>query len=529
MSLKESQSESAHTEHLADSKACTAQEGNAHEGNTHSTQGWFNWLTIGYMIIIALSMGLYGYDNNFASPLFQLPLFIERYQGPGLTFTARNLDLMAPVPLVGAVIGTFIAPNAMRRVGRKKTMIAAYALLCIPGSFLQLFAPNLGALVAGRFWNYIGISILTTSAPLYLAEFVPASFRGRAIGLCFAGTAAVGVIATTVVWATEKINDKRQYMIPLAIQAALPAILCLLTLFLPESPVWDIQHGHLDSARRTLLVLRNNRADIADAEIAMYLAAAAIEQARQKPNFWRILDLENLPRTLAAGTLLCSSQVGGQILVLTYATVILVASGVGNAFQITVIISCLQFLGTLIGPFLVDRVGRRPVALVGFSILLTLDLAAGSLGAVGLTSESQRLALAAIFILFGFFNAVSFQSLCYVLPTEIASPALREPTLAWAVFWSYITAVITTFAVPQLMNADAADLGVKTAYVFAGCVFVTLIWTYFYMPETMGRTVAEIDEMYRAGVPMRKWRGYRCEVLEIPSTVKERSVRAEEA
>jgi hypothetical protein len=118
---------------------------------------------------------------------------------------------------------------------------------------------------------------------------------------------------------------------------------------------------------------------------------------------------------------------------------------------------------------------------------------------------------------------------CYVLPTEIASPALREPTLAWAVFWSYITAVITTFAVPQLMNADAADLGVKTAYVFAGCVFVTLIWTYFYMPETMGRTVAEIDEMYRAGVPMRKWRGYRCEVLEIPSTVKESSVRAEEA
>lgn len=200
-------------------------------------------------------------------------------------------------------------------------------------------------------------------------------------------------------------------MIPLGIQAALPAILCLLTLFLPESPVWDIQHGHLDSARRTLLVLRNNRADIADAEIAMYLAAAAAEQAHQKPNFWRILDLENLPRTLAAGALLCSSQVGGQILVLTYATVILVASGVGNAFEITVIISCLQFLGTLIGPFLVDRVGRRPVALIGFSILLTLDLAAGSLGAVGLTTESQRLALAAIFILFGFFNAVSFQSL----------------------------------------------------------------------------------------------------------------------
>jgi MFS family permease len=41
----------------------------------------------------------------------------------------------------------------MRRLGRKKTMIAAYSLLCTPGSFLQLFAPNMAALVAGRFWN----------------------------------------------------------------------------------------------------------------------------------------------------------------------------------------------------------------------------------------------------------------------------------------------------------------------------------------------------------------------------------------
>ena len=70
-------------------------------------RGWFNFRLLGYrrssfpsfilnlylllteaiVIIIGLSMGLYGYDNNFAAPLVQLPLFIEEYQGPGLTFT----------------------------------------------------------------------------------------------------------------------------------------------------------------------------------------------------------------------------------------------------------------------------------------------------------------------------------------------------------------------------------------------------------------------------------------------------------
>lgn len=132
------------------------------------------------VITIGLSMGLYGYDNSFAAPLMALPLFIARYQGPALSFTvsqegsaassilmggfkARNLNLIVPVPLIGAAIGVFIASPLMKRIGRKKTFLVAYFLLCIPGSFLQLFAPNIGALVVGRFWNCKNISRLPAS------------------------------------------------------------------------------------------------------------------------------------------------------------------------------------------------------------------------------------------------------------------------------------------------------------------------------------------------------------------------------
>lgn len=58
-----------------------------------------------------------------------------------------------PVPLVGAAIGVFAAAPLMERFGRKRAFLLAYFLCCTPGSFLQLFAPNLGALVFGRFWN----------------------------------------------------------------------------------------------------------------------------------------------------------------------------------------------------------------------------------------------------------------------------------------------------------------------------------------------------------------------------------------
>ncbi len=112
-------------------------------------------------------------------------------------------------------------------------------------------------------------------------------------------------------------------------------------------------------------------------------------ERRAQGHFWDIFKTANLGRTLTAGALLCLNQVSG----------------------LTVIITCLQFLGTVIGPVLVDKVGRRPVELVGFSVLCMLDIVAGSLAAAGLTTDGQRLGLAAMFILFGFFNSASFQSL----------------------------------------------------------------------------------------------------------------------
>ena len=84
--------------------------------------------------------------------------------------------------------------------------------------------------------------------------------------------------------------------------------------------------------------------------------------------------------------------------------------------------------------------------------------------------------------------------------------------MSWSVFWSYVTAVITTFAVPQLISPDAANLGAKAAFIFAGCVFITLVWAYFYIPETRMRTVAEIQEMYQIGLPKAKWRNHKCQV-----------------
>jgi len=221
---------------------------------------------------------------------------------------------------------------------------------------------------------------------------------------------------------------------------------------------------------------------------------------------------------LVSGGLICLSQVGGQILVGTYSTVILVQSGVADPFKITILIFLLQFVGTVIGPFLLDKLGRRLVALVGFVFLFFIDIVAGALACAGLKTNSERLGLAALCIIFAFINSVCFQSLIYLLPTEIPTARLREPTVAWSLFWSYTTAILTTFAVPQITNSDAGNLGAKTFLIFGGCMLITIILTYFFLPETANRTLAEIDELYASGIPKSKWKGYKTTVASQAAT-----------
>lgn len=75
------------------------------------------------------------------------------------------------------------------------------------------------------------------------------------------------------------------------------------------------------------------------------------------------------------------------------------------------------------------------------------------------------------------------------------------------------------------MSPDAGNLGAQTAFVFAGCVFLTTIWSYFFLPETKARTTAEVDEMYAIKLPMRKWKGYKCQVVNVAARDAEQKAR----
>ncbi|KAJ5753804.1 uncharacterized protein N7511_007957 [Penicillium nucicola] len=467
---------------------------------------------------------LFGFDDKIISPVAALVPFVEKFQGLNpvtgkYVLTARNQSLVFSLPLVGSVIGALLASPLNFHFGRKWPLLAAF-IISVGGGLLQVFAPNLGAFVGGRSINSVALGMINATAPLYIAEVVPASIRGRCVSSTNILNLTAGVVGTVVVFRTDKIDGLLAYQIPLAVQCALPVVLFILTIPLPESPQWLVGKGKTEQARCNLRKLRGFSDEEVDNELCLMELSEQNERDLQShTKFWHIFHREHLKRTLTAGSFFSLNQISGIILSTTYATLFLKELGVGNTFTLTIVSSCCLLAGTITAPFVIDRAGRRPTAFVGMSILFVIDIVAGGLAFVK-DNKKATMTIAVLSFVFNFFWACSFFSLSNVMPSEMATPKLRHHTMSYTVACAQTTAVITTLVVPQLTTADAANLGAKTYLIFAGCMAGILVFFYFLMPETRGRTFAEIDEMYLAKIPMWKWRSYKSSFEVRPRTLK---------
>ncbi|KAK0533081.1 hypothetical protein OC842_003095 [Tilletia horrida] len=474
----------------------------------------FSWMLAYSMFVAGMSAASFGYENAIISPLVALPEFVDKYQGydeaqGGLVFSTRNQNLLFSLPLVGTIFGAMLATPLQNLIGRKWALMACYAF-SLPAVFLELFAPNLGAFIGGRLWNGLAYGAALAIGPLMLADLVPVHLRGFSVTSANFLTILSSLIATITVYGTNKIQGANSYRIPLAIQCAIPVLLLLTTVWIPESPVYLINKGRIEDARKVLRRIRGFSDQEVDEEL--WLIKKTEDERREvsaNVRFTEIFSKDQRRRTLFIGSLFSLNQISGIILSTTYATVFLTQLKVAAPFTLTVIAAATQLIGTLTAPLAVEYFGRRTLAMWGMSALVVIDFIAGGLAFSSGASNAK--AIAALSFIFNWVWTSSFYALSLLLPSEAPTPRLRNPTMSYAIAWGQTTAVITTFAVPRLTNADSANLGAKTYLVFGGLTIFTLVWSFFELPETKNRTSAEIDELYESGIPKRHWATHVCQ------------------
>jgi MFS transporter, SP family, xylose:H+ symportor len=447
----------------------------------------------GIAIVAALGGLLFGYDWVVIGGARQ---FFETY------FHLRSASAVGwanSCALVGCFAGSLVAGALADRYGRKPVLLAS-AILFALSSVLTGWAPNFPAFVAWRIIGGVAIGLSSNISPLYIAEVSPAAHRGRLVSLNQFAVVIGILLAQIMNWLiAAPVPDRLSPAAALAswnVQfgwrwmftvVAVPAVIFLVaSLAIPESPRWLLIRNRREEAMKVL------RRVTGTAENAIREAAAIVAALRQEENNssgWSGLLQPGVRRVLLVGVVLAVLQQWSGINILfNYAEEVYRAAGLGTSQILLdiVITGAINLIFTLVAMAFVDRLGRRPLMLIGCCGIAVSHLLAGLAYRTGWHGTPVLvLTLCAIAC-----YAMTLAPLTWVLIAEIFPNRLRSAGVSIAVSALWISSFALTYSFPFINRAlgSAGAFFTYGAICAAGAVFV-----YFFVPETKGRTLEEIE------------------------------------
>ncbi|KFY13824.1 hypothetical protein V491_06259 [Pseudogymnoascus sp. VKM F-3775] len=165
----------------------------------------------------------------------------------------------------------------------------------------------------------------------------------------------------------------------------------------------------------------------------------------------------------------------------------------------------IALAGTIASWFVMPRVGRRTLYLVGLSVMFTVLMVVGFLGIptprpwIGWTSGALMMIFVATY-------GVTVGPVCYCLVAEIPSTRLRIKTVVLARNAYLIVSIVANFLNPPILNPTAWNLRGKGGFIWCGFCLSVLVWTYFRLPEPKGLSTTELDILFEDGVSARDFR-----------------------
>ncbi|WP_405984641.1 sugar porter family MFS transporter [Streptomyces sp. NBC_00872] len=446
-------------------------------------------------ITAAAAMGgfLFGYDSSVINGAVEA--IRSRYD-----IGSAALAQVIAVALIGCAIGAATAGRIADRIGRIRCMRISAALFTISavGSALPFDIYDLAV------WRIVGgfaIGMASVIGPAYIAEVSPAAYRGR-LGSFQQAAIVIGIALSQLVnFGILQLADGDQRGRLLGLEAwqwmlgvmVVPALLYgMLTLAIPESPRYLISVGRTRRAKEVLAEVENKEVDL-DARVA------EIEQAMRREHKSAFRDLRGsrfyfLPIVWVGIGLSMFQQLVGINVAFYYSATLWQSVGVdpSSSFFYSFTTSIVNIIGTVIAMVLVDRVGRRPLALIGsagMALALAFEAWAFSAplvnGELPATEGAVALVAAHVFVLF---FALSWGVVVWVFLGEMFPNRIRAAALGVAAAAQWIANWAITASFPSL-----SDWNLSGTYVIYTCFAVLSIpFVLVFVKETKGKTLEEM-------------------------------------
>ncbi|KAH7018763.1 general substrate transporter [Ilyonectria destructans] len=478
----------------------------------------FDWKShkwaILYCSISAIGALCYGYDNTYYNGVLAMREFKDRYGNHYLdgqkALATSFQSVTASSIYIGDLLGAMVASPINERWGRKAVFWVASVCILV-GGIAQVADSNYEAVITvGRIMIGLGVGQFTVTSLLYMGEVAPTSIRGPTLMMFQFLQSWSQLIAAGITQGTEGIKSSLSYKIPMGGLIVLPLMMFAGLPFIPESPVWYILKGRRENAETALKKI-NRGLSTYDATEDMRALDETKQVAEQysEVSSWKMLWTDPVERrkVIFSSGALFSQQVCGILFFYVYGVVFAQSIGVAEPFMIQLITNILQIFAVGASVITGNKVSRRVNLLVTNSMMVVAFIVIGGIGTQGTPTKASQY----VIVVFSFIVIIAFNyglgPLAYTIAREMAVGVNQNKIMSTSIAIFYLTTWVVSFTAPYLYYD--AGLGPMLAFIYAGTTGLALVYTWFCVGETSGRSTIEISMFLAENIPVRKWKTYQ--------------------
>ncbi|MEM1128997.1 MAG: sugar porter family MFS transporter [Pseudomonadota bacterium] len=442
---------------------------------------------------VAVVAGIAGFLFGFDEGVIAGALHLLQVQ---FAITPLEEGIMTAAVPLGALFGALVAGQMVERHGRRAMLLFA-ALLFAVGALFAAMAFSVWILTLARLILGFAIGIAGLAAPLYISESAPPEKRGMLVSV-YQLAITLGILGAYLVGFA--FDDSWRTMFALGM---VPGILLFVGMYaLCDTPRWLATNGRTEEARKAIAKLADVPPSDPSVEQEIDEIIATSKSDSGGGGWDELFGKVARPALIVGLGLFFLQQLSGINAVIYFAPTVFAEAGFSDGstqLLATVGIGIVNVLMTLVGMALIDRIGRRKLLLSGFLV------AALSLGMIAVSAALGAEALGALaflgLVLYVAAFAASIGPLPWVMMSEVFPLNVRGlgMGLASVVNWGFNFVVVFSF--PILVSGFGLG-GVFSIYAVVCALGVG--FTYWFVPETKGIALEDIERHLRSGRPFRE-------------------------
>lgn len=448
----------------------------------------FLWL---YVVAIVASLGglLSGYDTGVISGAL---LFINETWDLSISLQG----LVVSSVLIGAVIGAATNGVLADIFGRKK-IIMATAIIFILGSILCGFAPNVYVLIISRIFVGLAVGIVNFVIPLYLSEIAPKAVRGTLVSLYQWAITAGILFSYAINSAFANSVFSWRWML---LAGVLPGLVLLIGMsFMSDTPRWLISKNKDEEAKK---VLKKIEPDI-DTENEIKEIKHTLKLNENLDRKFKFKKWMIMPFVVGVGIMFAQICTGINTIIYYAPTIFKIAGfdSNSNAIYATTGIGVVNFLMTIVAVFFTDKLGRKPLLYFGLTgVMLSLAALGCAFAYQEVLGAGLKIVAVGSLVTYIICFAMSLGPIGWILVSEVFPLKIRGIAMSICTVANFAFNFFVVGSFPVLIHKIG---GAYTFWGFAAVSFLCILFVYFFVPETKGISLEQIESNWIHGVKPR--------------------------